>query len=338
MHAHGPHMHGSTSSMKKAAFEVALKGKRQIAEGTIEFVFEKPQGFTFKAGQHLRMTLFNNPETDDEGDKRFLTLVSTPQDTDLVVAMRMSNSAFKRSLNRLPIGEKVRIEILLDVPHGAFALHADSSVPAVFIVSGIGIVPAYSMIKDALERKLAHKMLLIYSNRHPEVAPYLSELEDMARKNPSFSLVATMTEPEDSKTKWQGTIGLIDEAMLKKHVSDLQAPIYYLAGMPKVVDAMKALLDRLAVNSDKIRAEEWSGFKMGEHTNLALGLWKKHVLIVAVVLLVIIVGIVHAAAVSSLSNIFSLQNPIFYVLLAAMLIVIPFKFKHISRLLRGTKT
>src|SRR6266496_5766071 len=37
------HMHGrSKASMKKASFEMSLKGKKQIAEGTWEFVFEKP--------------------------------------------------------------------------------------------------------------------------------------------------------------------------------------------------------------------------------------------------------------------------------------------------------
>lgn len=319
--------------MKKAVFEIALKSKRQIAEGTMEFVFEKPVEFIFKAGQHLRMTLLNPVETDNEGEKRFLTLASTPQDTELVIAMRMTDSAFKRSLNRLQIGEKVRIEILLDVPHGAFALHDDASVPAVFIVGGIGIVPAYSMIKDAIERKLPHKLLLIHSNRRPQDAPYLSELEDMARKNPSFTLVATMTESD--KSIWHGLIGIIDETMLKKHVSDLNTPIFYLAGMPKMVDSMKALLNRLGVHSDKVKAEEWSGFKMGEHGGSAKFSLKKHGLIALIVLAVIIVILAHVGAAGSLykSNIFSLDNPFVYVMIGFMAVLAAFKFKHLKRLL-----
>jgi hypothetical protein len=51
-------------TMKKAAFEVALKSKRQIAGGTMAFVFEKPRGLKVKSGQHIRMTLINPPETD----------------------------------------------------------------------------------------------------------------------------------------------------------------------------------------------------------------------------------------------------------------------------------
>ncbi|EKD65353.1 MAG: hypothetical protein ACD_50C00115G0011, partial [uncultured bacterium] len=60
MHGHFPPNH-SGSSMKKVAFEVALKGKKQIAKGTMAFVFEKPKGFHFRAGQHIRMTLIGPP-------------------------------------------------------------------------------------------------------------------------------------------------------------------------------------------------------------------------------------------------------------------------------------
>lgn len=191
-------LHSLMPSKNILSYEVALKGKKQIAEGTWSFTFEKPTGFTFKAGQHVRMTLISPPETDDEGNSRFLTLANTPQDNDLVVAMRMRDTAFKRVLSRITIGEKVQIQIMKGVPHGAFALHEDTSKPAVFVVGGIGIVPAYSMIKDAIERKLPHRMTLLYSNRRPEDAPFLKELEDLARQNPSFTFVPTVTESERS--------------------------------------------------------------------------------------------------------------------------------------------
>lgn len=150
MHMHG----GSMSSMKKASFEIALKDKKQIAEGTWAFIFEKPNGFQFKAGQRVRMTLINPPETDERGNSRFFSLANSTQDMDLVIVLRMGPSAFKRTLEKMPIGEKVLIQVLLNVPHGAFALHEDASKPAVFLVGGIGIVPAFSMIKDATEKKL----------------------------------------------------------------------------------------------------------------------------------------------------------------------------------------
>src|SRR6266704_5563590 len=146
------------NQMKRAAFEVALKEKKHIAEGTIAFIFEKPNGFHFQAGQHIRMTLLNAPETDSEGKSRFFSLANSPQEKDLVIAMRMRDTAFKRVLGRMQIGDKVRIEILLKSPHASFTLHDDPSKPAVFLIGGIGIVPAFSLIKDATERKLPHEI------------------------------------------------------------------------------------------------------------------------------------------------------------------------------------
>jgi ferredoxin-NADP reductase len=43
-----------------------LKSRCQVAERTLTFRFEKPEGFTFKAGQSIDLTLINPSETDGE--------------------------------------------------------------------------------------------------------------------------------------------------------------------------------------------------------------------------------------------------------------------------------
>lgn len=319
-------------SMKRVAYEVALKEKKQLAEGTIAFVFEKPNGFHFQAGQHIRLTLLNPPETDSEGNSRFFSLANSPHEQDLVIAMRMRETAFKRVLGRLPIGDKVRIEILLKSPHRSFTLHDDPSQPAVFLIGGIGIVPAFSMIKDATERKLPHALLLFYANRRPEDAPFLDELEHLAQHNPSFTLMATMTEPEKSVKSWRGETGYIDHAMLERYVGDLQSPIYYLAGLPQMVSAMKTMLTDAGVREENIRAEEFTGFNLNEIPTRNTHAWKRPVLLVALVLVLLVVVVLHVGAAISLvkSGLGEslLTTPIFYVMIGVMLVVAPFKFKH----------
>lgn len=68
---HGPAMYMRSMSKKRAVYEVALKDKRRIAEGTYEFVFEILEGFRFNAGQHILMTRIDPSETDAEGNSRF---------------------------------------------------------------------------------------------------------------------------------------------------------------------------------------------------------------------------------------------------------------------------
>lgn len=286
--------HGrSGASMRKASSDVSLKAKRQIATATWEFVFEKPEGFRFRAGQHVRMTLINPPETDREGDSRFLSVASTPQDPDLVFAMRMRDTAFKRVLERMPIGGQVRVQILLDVPHGAFALHDDPSKPAVFLVGGIGIVPAFSMIRDALQRGLPHKLFLFCSNRSPEDAPYLAELQKLAEQNPSLNLVATMTGDVGRPTGWAGETGRIDRSMLARRVGDLQTPAYYIAGLPEMASAMRQMLAETGVNEASIQAEEFTGFNLNEMHGGVRPAWKRPLLLAAVGLAVVAAAVLH---------------------------------------------
>lgn len=339
MHGHFPSGHSGPPDPKNiVAYEVALKGKKQIAEGTVAFFFEKPKEFNFRAGQHVRMTLINPPETDNEGDSRFFSVASTPQEKDLVIAMRMRDTAFKRVIKNMQIGDKVKIEMRLDNPHGSFTLHDDTSKPAVFIVGGIGIVPAFSMIKDAIERKLPHKIFLFYSNRRPEDAPFLAELESLAKQHPSFKLIATMTESEKSAKPWRGETAHLDRPMLEKYVADLQSPIYYVAGLPEMVSAMKILLTDAGINEDNIRAEEFTGFNLNEmHGTMMHGATnhknKSHIVLVAIGLAILTVAILHVVAATSIfkSGIDAsiLQNSIFYIMIVLMLVVVPFKLKHI---------
>jgi ferredoxin-NADP reductase len=333
---HGPGLHMGGMKKKLATFEVAFKGKRKVAEGTYEFTFEKPADIHFSAGQHVRMTLINPSETDAEGDKRFFTMASTPQEPDLKFAWRVRDTAFKRVMNAMQPGQKVIIQKLLgETPKGSFVLHDDASVPAVFIVGGIGIIPAYAMVKDAMQRGLSHKMYLFYSNRRPEDAPYLAELQSFAKQNSNFKLIATMTEPEKSAQKWEGETGFTDRGMLEKYVPDLHAPIYYVSGLTEMVNAMLAVLAEAGVGRDSIRAEEFAGFQMGEGMNHGEqmrggGSQKNHLLISAVILVVLGMVVLHVSGGISLShsdlqNAFSFKNPISYLVAGLVLAVIAFK-------------
>jgi len=99
------------------------------------FIFEKPKDFTFKAGQFGDFTLFNPQETDEEGNTRGFSLTNPPYASDLMVATRMRDTAFKRVLKTLPLGT----ELKLDAPYGSFTLHNNKEIPAVFLTGGIGI-------------------------------------------------------------------------------------------------------------------------------------------------------------------------------------------------------
>ena len=237
-------------------YKTKLKGRQEIAAGTMAFYFEKPEGFTYKAGQFADYTLINPSETDAEGNTRGFSLASAPYEDGLMSATRMRDTAFKRVLKTIEIGT----ELTLDAPYGSFTLHNSTQVPAVFLTGGIGVTPVRSIVLQATHDKLPHKIFLFDSNRRPEDAAFLDELTEAQKSNPNFTFVGTMTEMEKSGRPWHEETGFITKAMLLKYIGDLTLPIYYLAGPSAMVTAMRQTLNGAGVNDDNIRTEEFSGY------------------------------------------------------------------------------
>lgn len=239
-----------------SAHTAPLTKREEIAEGTMAFHFAKPADFQFRAGQAIDMTLLDPPETDAEGNTRAFSLASSPFESDLMIATRMRNTAFKRVLRNAALGLRVKI----DGPSGSFTLHRKTEKPAVFLAGGIGITPFLSIIRQAAHDKAPHQLYLFYSNRRPEDAAFLDLLSEAPKQSPNFHLIATMTEMDKSRREWKGTTGLINKEMMAKHLPTLQGPIYYLAGPPPMVAAMRRMLTEAGVDEDDIRTEEFSGY------------------------------------------------------------------------------
>jgi len=244
------------STQAMSVQEIALKGREQVADGTIAFHFEKPAGFTFKPGQAVDLVLVDPVFTDAASARHTFSIVSAPFEDELVVATRMRDSAFKRALKSLPVGARAEV----DGPFGSLTLHNNRARPAVFIAGGIGITPFISILRQAACDRLPHDLLLLYSNRRPEDAAFLTELQKLATRNARFRLFATMTEMGKSNQPWDGETRLIDEELVKKVSGDLSAPIYYVAGPPKMIEAVRQTLNRAGVNDDDIRSEDFFGY------------------------------------------------------------------------------
>ena len=211
------------------------------------FVFEfGSQEFSFRPGQFVDLTLDNPKYQDDKGKTRAFSIASSPLDNYLMTATRLTDSAMKKSLAELELASLVHV----DGPLGSFRLHSDKSVPAVMLTGGIGITPFRSIIKDATENNSEQKLLLIYSNRAPEDAIFVSDLEEWQSYNTNFNFVTRGTKDD----------GHIDEKFLKKHIKNLAAPIYYVAGPPGMVAGTTQLLIEIGVNEDNIKFEEFAGY------------------------------------------------------------------------------
>ena len=245
------------------AQEIPLTGYRpkllnrvEVAEGTMAFQFEKPPGFDFNPGQSADLTLLNPPETDSEGNIRTFSIASAPFEDQLRFATRMRDTAFKRSLKKVPLGTVVK----MDSAMGSFTLHKNSAKPAVFLAGGIGITPFSSIVRQADHDRASRKLYLFYSNRRPGDAPFIEVLQNLEKTNPNFRFIATMTEMSGSTRTWNGETGRINKEMLSKYLDDLRGPIYYIAGPPAMVSGMRKMLVASGVDEDDIRTDEFAGY------------------------------------------------------------------------------
>lgn len=239
-----------------ADYFLPLKDRKEVAAGTMAFWFDTSgTDFSFEAGQHADFVLLDPPETDAEGNKRVFSIASSSHHQDyIMIATRMRPTAFKNSLKSVPLGTKVKATQAA----GNMTLHEEASKPAVFLAGGIGITPFRSMIECATHEHLPQTLVLFYTNRTPKATAFLNDLESWAGMNQNLKLVLTITDADDAS--WTYEKGRIDEALVKKHVDNLTKPVYYSAGPPAMVLAMRKMLLGLGVSKDNIKLESFSGY------------------------------------------------------------------------------
>lgn len=234
-----------------------ILAREEVAQGTMAFHLAKPAGFDFRPGQAFEIQLpgATPGESKDEQSHAF-SIVSAPHESELVFATRMRDSVYKRALGALPVGA----ELDIDGPFGSLTLHKNTARAGVLIAGGIGVTPFMCMLRNAAMQQSQQDLLLLYSNRRPEDAAFLSELQALEKKNPKFRLKATMTDMAHSSVDWSGDTQMIDREWLLQAIEGLATPIFYVAGPPSMVAAMQQLLLSAGIDEDDVRSEEFFGY------------------------------------------------------------------------------
>jgi ferredoxin-NADP reductase len=246
---HRPETSGATSPSRT----VRLIERLEVARDTLAFRFEKPAGFEFRAGQHVRLVL-PGPATRPvaETSRRF-SLASAPTEPFLMIATRMRGTPFKDALAACPIGAELGIE----GPLGGLTLHDDPTVPAVLLARGIGITPFRSILQESASLHHSHRFFLFYSNRQAPDAPFLGELEALERQHANITLIVTMTQPGEL---WSGETGHLDPDLIARYLKNVSPPVYYLSGPGRMVHGLESALITRGVRRDRLRMEVFEGY------------------------------------------------------------------------------
>jgi ferredoxin-NADP reductase len=220
-------------------------------------MFEKPAGFTYKAGQFCNIE-FPPEVIPAPNNKKNFSLSSSPTEDFLSITIRHGISLFKKKLETLEIGSS----ITFTAPYGKFVLNEESRKTAVFLTGGIGITPFHAMIKDTTDRNLTKKIILIYSNKSPDDIPFKKELDALDQKNEHLTIYHTITQDGTTAAgfSWSGKRGRIDEAMIRELVPEINNSEFYVCGPVQMVLSLKALLTQMQIDPTQIHFELFTGY------------------------------------------------------------------------------
>jgi ferredoxin-NADP reductase len=227
--------------------------KRGVAKGTLLVLFAVDGYPPYRPGSYFWVELPDRGYQDEKGLRRHISLVTSPTETGVVgLATRLRDTAFKRTLAELDVGDEVAVE----EPKGSFLLPEDTSVDYVFIAGGIGITVFRSMLRYIADEALPYRVTLVYSNRDRESAAFLDELEELERRIDGLRVVLTITEQEG----WEGESRRIDADMLRDHLGDLETHRFYVAGPPAMAESVSESLLAAGVPEEQVVTSRFSGY------------------------------------------------------------------------------
>lgn len=180
------------------------------------FVFETA-GDTWQAGQYQKYELAQ-VEGDKKAKRRYFTIASAPSEGEIHISTRVSDSAFKQTLNSLQPGDTIEASGI----EGDFTW--EGAEPVVLVAGGIGVTPYRSML---LERAATNRQLsahLLYFGRDENFA-FRGEFDRLAAAHPELNIDYIVGEP------------VTGDAILA-HAPEAAEQTTYLSGPEPMVDAV----------------------------------------------------------------------------------------------------
>jgi len=232
-----------------------VKETREVAQGTLLVIFDlQGEQVDFRPGQYFWVELPNRGYDDEKGLRRHISVVTSPTERGVLgLCTRLRDTAFKKTLAELKVGDEVEVEL----PKGDWQLPEDTSPHYVFIAGGIGITVFHSMLRYIADTGEPYRVTLVYSNRDRASTPFLDELQEFERTLSDFQLVLTMTQDEG----WQAESRYVSAELLSDYLGgELGDYTYLVAGPPALVEAVTGQLSAAGVPEEQVLPDSFSGY------------------------------------------------------------------------------
>lgn len=238
-------------------YTLTIKRIEDIADGTKIFFFDRPADYGYQAGQYCALKLGNLVEPDPKGAARSFSFASSPYESELAFAMRSGESGYKKTFWTLKPGDTIEATKAV----GFFTEPEGNDQPMVFLVGGIGITPARSILREALHQESQREYTLFYANRFQKDASFHEELAELSRSLSHFRYVTVLSRSEDPAGPENDERGYITSEVLEKYLTDIQNRLYYMVGSAEFIEAMETLLAGFGVMKEQCKKDPFTGLR-----------------------------------------------------------------------------
>ncbi len=209
------------------------------------FYLTTPEGFEFKAGQFVSLTININGEE----VKRAYSIASNPENKHIELCIKkVSGGKATPFIFEMKEGSKVPVL----GPTGKFTLENKKDKDIVFISTGTGVAPFRSMIYELLNSNFDKKIILLNGFRYENEILFKNEFEELEEKHQNFSYHVTLTRPSEN---FQGNIGRM-QTLIDKYIKNTNQT-FLLCGLNAMIQDVKTFLLVLGVAEENIHFERW---------------------------------------------------------------------------------
>lgn len=200
-------------------------------------------GMAFEPGQFIWITIKSSPFSLQQHPFSFSGSAVMPSIS--ITAKQLGD--FTEKWDSIKPGQKA----FLEGPFGSFTLKERS---CFFVMGGIGVTPAISILKTLRDLSDSRECVLLYGNEDWEKVPFREEL-DKLKKEINLTTVHILEKPHDD---WDGEEGLINEEVIQrflpKHKEDFD---YFICGPEPMMDVAELSLRQAGVPWTQIYAERF---------------------------------------------------------------------------------
>lgn len=218
---------------------VGILGIEPVTHNVRRYIVEKPPGFTFEPGQATEVSIDRDGWRDRKSPFTFTSLAEWDH-LEFTIKSYFDHQGVTNELCTLAPGDRL---LLRDV-WGTITYNG----PGTFIAGGAGVTPFIAILRrlNADNGLAGHR--LIVSNRTAKDIILRDEFERMA----GLECLWTLTEDPAA----EGVLHeRIDEAFLRRHISDMSQNVY-LCGPDPMVKDLRAALERLGARAESVTWEK----------------------------------------------------------------------------------